>query len=159
MSGHSLLGVAALSRSSSSAKVFITSLNPQGTHQDALAGLKRAGDFLRSQLGRRMQLRLVPQLSFVYDESVEHGMHLSQLIDQAIAEDAKNPKDESGIFSGSPLRPRPTMPSADFCMRFPAPLDAGSTRRACRSPRVLHTHLHAYACRIYVVAFRTSIGL
>lgn len=76
------------------AKVFITSLNPQGTHLDALAGLKRASGFLRSQLGRRMQLRLVPQLSFVYDESVEQGMHLSQLIDQAIAEDAKHPKDE-----------------------------------------------------------------
>jgi ribosome-binding factor A len=76
------------------AKVFITSLNPQGTHQDALAALKRASGFLRSQLGRRMQLRLVPQLSFVYDESVEQGMHLSQLIDQAIAEDAKHPKDE-----------------------------------------------------------------
>lgn len=76
------------------AKIFITSLNPQGSHQDALTGLKRASGFLRSQLGRRMQLRLVPQLTFVYDESVEHGMHLSQLIDQAIAEDAKHPKDE-----------------------------------------------------------------
>mgnify|MGYP001581254982 CR=1 FL=1 len=30
--------------------------------------------------------------------------------------------------------------------------------RSCRSPRVLRTHLHAYACRIYVVAFRTSMG-
>ena len=50
------------------------------------------------------------------------------------------------------------MPSADFCMRIPTPLDVGSTRHACRSPRVLRTHLHAYACRIYVVAFRTSMG-
>jgi ribosome-binding factor A len=75
------------------AKIFVTSLNPQATHQDVLAGLKRAAGFLRSQLARRMKLRLVPQLSFVYDESVEHGMHLSQLIDQAIAEDARHPRD------------------------------------------------------------------
>ena len=52
----------------------------------------------------------------------------------------------------------PTMASADFCMRIPTPLDVGSTRHTCRSPRVLRTHLHAYACRIYVVAFRTSMG-
>src|SRR6266498_4254605 len=32
-------------------------------------------------------------------------------------------------------------------------------RHSCRSPRVLRTHLHAYACRIYVIAFRASIGL
>ena len=60
----------------------------------------------------------------------------------------------SEFFSGTPLRPQPTMPSADFCTRIPTPLDAGSTRHARRSPRVLRTHLHAYACRIYVVAFR-----
>lgn len=76
------------------AKVFVTSLNPQATHEDVLAGLKRAGGFLRSRLAHRMKLRLVPQLTFAYDESVEQGMHLSQLIDQAIAEDAKHPKDE-----------------------------------------------------------------
>ena len=32
-------------------------------------------------------------------------------------------------------------------------------RHVCRSPRVLHTYLHAYARRIYVTAFRTCIGL
>ena len=63
------------------------------------------------------------------------------------------------VLFGSPPCPQPTMPSADFCIRIPSPLDAGSTRHACRSPRVLRTHLHAYACRIYVAAFRTSIGL
>lgn len=76
------------------AKVFVTSLNPQATHADVVNGLKRAGGFLRSQLAQRMKLRQVPQLSFHYDESVEQGMHLSQLIDQAIAEDAKHPKDK-----------------------------------------------------------------
>ena len=38
------------------------------------------------------------------------------------------------------------MPSADFCMRIPTPLNVGSTRHAHRSPRVLRTHLHAVAC-------------
>ena len=53
----------------------------------------------------------------------------------------------------------PTMASADFWRCIPTPLDAGSTWHSARSPRVLRTHLHAYACRIYVAAFRASFGL
>ncbi len=51
------------------------------------------------------------------------------------------------------------MTSADFWRCLPTPLDVGSTRHTARSPRVLHTHLHAYACRIYAAPFRASIGL
>jgi ribosome-binding factor A len=36
---------------------------------------------------------VIPQLHFVYDASVAHGAHLSQLIDQASAADALHPKD------------------------------------------------------------------
>jgi len=50
---------------------------------DTLAGLQRAAGFLRAQLGHRLLLRSVPQLHFIYDESVERGVHLSQLIDRA----------------------------------------------------------------------------
>jgi hypothetical protein len=51
------------------------------------------------------------------------------------------------------------MAAADFCQPIPAPYDAGSTRQIGRSPRVMRTHLHAYARRIYGHAFRTGIGL
>ena len=36
-----------------------------------------------------MQLYTVPQLHFVYDDSIENGMRLSQLIDAAVAGDRK----------------------------------------------------------------------
>jgi hypothetical protein len=59
-----------------------------------------------------------------------------------------------------PSAPLPTMASADFCKRIREPFGSRSRdRHACRSPRVLRTHLHAYARRIYVTAFRTCIGL
>lgn len=51
----------------------------------ATAALTKAAGFLRSQLSQRLLLRSVPQLHFVYDESLDRGIHLSQLIDQAIA--------------------------------------------------------------------------
>lgn len=69
----------------SHAKVFFTRLD--GKHDEAKQGLERAAGFLRSQLARSLKLRVMPQLHFVYDESVERGSRLSQLIDQAVAGD------------------------------------------------------------------------
>lgn len=36
----------------------------------------------------RLKLRVIPQLHFIYDESVERGVRLSQLIDEAVAQEA-----------------------------------------------------------------------
>lgn len=69
----------------SHAKIFFTRLD--GKHEEAQQGLERAAGFLRSQLARSLKLRVMPQLHFVYDESVERGSRLSQLIDQAVASD------------------------------------------------------------------------
>jgi ribosome-binding factor A len=69
----------------SHAKVFFTVLGDERKIDDAAAGLKRAGGFLRTQLGHRMKLRVVPQLDFKYDTSVERGVRLSHLIDEAVA--------------------------------------------------------------------------
>lgn len=75
------------------AKVFFTTLGDDKAHEACLQGLQRASGFLRTQLSHRMQLRVVPKLTFVYDRSVERGMELSRLIETAVAEDAKHPKD------------------------------------------------------------------
>ncbi len=69
----------------SHAKIFFTRLD--GKHDEAQQGLERAGGFLRSQLAHRLKLRVMPQLHFVYDASVERGSRLSQLIDEAVASD------------------------------------------------------------------------
>lgn len=69
------------------ARVYFTVLGDQERVADALAGLTRAAGFLRSELSQRMELRSVPQLRFAHDASVERGMHLSQLIDAAVAQD------------------------------------------------------------------------
>ena len=71
----------------SHARIFFTLLGDQPRITDATAGLQHASGFLRSQLAQRMKLRIVPHLQFKYDESVERGMRLSQLIDEAIAQD------------------------------------------------------------------------
>lgn len=66
------------------AKIFYTTLNDKEDNVAIEAGLDHASGFLRSQLSSRMRLRVIPQLHFIYDESVERGLYLSRLIDKAM---------------------------------------------------------------------------
>jgi ribosome-binding factor A len=71
------------------AKVFFTVLGQQSRIDEAASGLQHASGYLRSQLAQRIKIRVVPQLHFEYDASVERGIRLSQLIDAAVADDKK----------------------------------------------------------------------
>jgi ribosome-binding factor A len=73
-----------ISRDQSHAKIFFTVLGPPSAAADAPEGLQRAAGFLRSSLAHRMSTRTVPELHFEYDESVERGVRLSRLIDEAV---------------------------------------------------------------------------
>ncbi len=75
------------------AKVFVTVMD-DSQRQQTIDALQRAAGFLRSELGRRMVIRTVPQLHFHFDESVTRGAHLSSLIDAALADDRKKHEDE-----------------------------------------------------------------
>ncbi len=57
---------------------------------EATKVLKQAAPTLRYQLGRRMRLRTIPELHFVYDDSIEQGSRLSALIEQAVESDESN---------------------------------------------------------------------
>lgn len=75
----------------SHAKVFVTHLAGREHGDEAVHALQHTAGFLRSSLSHRLNLYSVPQLHFAYDDSIESGMKLSQLIDDAIAEDRKHP--------------------------------------------------------------------
>lgn len=79
-----------VSRDYAYAKVFYTTLGDQAQNIQLEKGLEKANGFLRSSLSKRIKLRVVPQLIFVYDKSVEHGAYLSKLIDEAVAQENKN---------------------------------------------------------------------
>jgi ribosome-binding factor A len=78
-----------VSRDLAYAKVYISTLNPEEDIEQTLKVLRRAGGFLRRELGRRMLLRIVPELRFVYDESIERGSRLNSLIEEAVSKDRK----------------------------------------------------------------------
>jgi ribosome-binding factor A len=81
-----------VSRDLSHAKVYFTCMgdDPKGTEK--LLNRKLAG-FLRHELAHRIHTRTMAQLHFVYDESIERGEHLADLIERAVAQEAP---DEDG---------------------------------------------------------------
>lgn len=81
-----------LSRDQSHARVFFTVLGGEAGVADALEGLGRAAGFLRTALAKRLTTRKVPELHFEHDESVERGMRLTRLIDEAVNPPAPPPR-------------------------------------------------------------------
>lgn len=78
----------------SHAKVYISTLGGDARVEEALKGLESAAGFLRSQVSHRMKLRIMPMLHFLHDTSIERGMQMDRLIDEAVAEDAKHPHEQ-----------------------------------------------------------------
>jgi ribosome-binding factor A len=80
-----------LSGDQSHAKVFFTVLGADSAAENAAEGLQRGAGFLRTQLARRLTTRKVPELHFEFDQSVERGVRLSKLIDEAVAPQRPKP--------------------------------------------------------------------
>ena len=64
------------------ARAFFTVLGDDEQVAAAQAGLERATGFLRTQLAGRVQLRLVPHLTFELDKSEARGRRIDELLDQ-----------------------------------------------------------------------------
>ena len=61
------------------AKVYISVLD-KGDCAQVLKGLRSASGYLRRELGRALQLRYTPELSFVQDDSIVKGAHILELL-------------------------------------------------------------------------------
>ncbi len=76
-------------RDFSHAKVYFTFIGGEMDVAETTKVLKDTAPFFRHELGHRLNIRSLPQLHFVYDDSIEKGAHLSALIDQAVESDKK----------------------------------------------------------------------
>ncbi len=77
-----------VSRDLSHAKVYVTFLEPdQDQVMSGMQALKHAAGYLRSGLAKRIKIRAVPDLRFIHDTSVSHGLQLTELIEKAVEED------------------------------------------------------------------------
>jgi len=67
------------------AKVFVSSICSEEERRGTLNVLAAASGFFRTELARRLRLRRIPELSFQWDDSIERGAHLQELIDKLSA--------------------------------------------------------------------------
>lgn len=72
------------------AKVYLTFVdNPQNVPvEERITTLNKAAGFLRTQIGKEIQMRSIPRLHFVHDETVYRAESISKLIDDALQDDA-----------------------------------------------------------------------
>ncbi|MFH1080705.1 MAG: 30S ribosome-binding factor RbfA [Pseudomonadota bacterium] len=62
------------------AKIYFVELAQDTIHAETLAGLEKATGFLRRELGKRLQLRCVPDLIFRADVSFAYGNRIERLL-------------------------------------------------------------------------------
>ena len=70
------------------ARVFVTVLGDADQRKKTLEGLRSAASYTRRSLSKRLHhLKRIPELTFDYDESIEKGMRIEELLDQIKSEE------------------------------------------------------------------------
>jgi ribosome-binding factor A len=62
------------------ARVFVSVLGDETARAETLAGLQRAHAVLQSAIAAELRMKRTPELRFVYDETVDRGMRVSELL-------------------------------------------------------------------------------
>lgn len=89
---------AEVSRDLAYVTVFVTLLGQEENREkieQSIEILNKARGFFRNEIGKRMRLRIVPDIKFSYDESLVNGIEMSKKVDAAINKD-KQMRAESG---------------------------------------------------------------
>lgn len=76
------------------AKILVSVLGNEHERKSSLAGLRSAAGFIRRELGHRLRLKYVPEISIVYDDSIERGTRIVSLIDSVVQKENHIPDDE-----------------------------------------------------------------
>lgn len=64
------------------AKIYVSVLGDEETGKTTLEGLKKAAGFIRRELGKRLDIRYIPELQFVLDHSIEYSIEISQKLNE-----------------------------------------------------------------------------
>lgn len=98
------------------ARVYYTSLGDESTHRKTARAIERASSFLRRQLGSRLRLRRVPELAFIYDESVAGQDRIERILSEIHAQDSAGSERPQGPMperSEGPTQEPPRGTNAD----------------------------------------------
>jgi ribosome-binding factor A len=86
----SIITAVDVSRDLSVAKVYFTALDPEHDGAELAAAFASALKFIRGRLAQQLTVRNVPELRFLYDDSMARGEQMDQLIEAAVARDGQD---------------------------------------------------------------------
>ena len=75
------------------AKVYVSSMSGIEDAKEAVKGLTSATGLIRREVGSKLHLRKTPELKFIADDSVEHGMEIFKKIESTVITDAEDNED------------------------------------------------------------------
>jgi len=64
------------------ARVFVSVLGDAADRDRTLAGLTSSHGLLQAEIARELRMKRTPTLEFVYDESIDRGMRITELLDE-----------------------------------------------------------------------------
>jgi len=76
-------------------KLFVSVLGEKEQQEETIAALNNAVKFIRKRIADIVNLRQTPEIKIIFDDSIEHGMRMRQLIESVNAGDRANGADSS----------------------------------------------------------------
>jgi ribosome-binding factor A len=64
------------------ARVFVSVLGSEVERADTMAGLDSAHGVLQQAVGSELRMKRTPTLQFIFDESIDRGMRITELLDE-----------------------------------------------------------------------------
>jgi ribosome-binding factor A len=90
------------------ARLYVSPMGDEDEKKEAFKGLAAASPYIRHELGKRLQIRQIPELRFEQDNALEYGMHIDRLLaeikqseSERIEESDEDSDDEGGTDSES----------------------------------------------------------
>lgn len=74
------------------AKIWFSAIGKRSDGEEIKKGLSSAAGYIRRELAQRLNLRITPELSFIYDTSLEHGAQITKLLHKVEKELAESDK-------------------------------------------------------------------
>jgi ribosome-binding factor A len=80
------------------ARVYFTVMGDESERRQAQIGLESARSFIQGEVGRRIRMKYTPELSFHFDESLQYGLHIDNILKEL---KEKHDEEPEGGGSGS----------------------------------------------------------
>ena len=69
--------------------IYFSTMGKSSRIEKSMDALKRSSGFIKRNLSSRMRLRNVPELKFIYDDSIDKGMRITEILDNIKKDDKK----------------------------------------------------------------------